>query len=185
MQSVRKLTARQQRFVEEYLVDLNATQAAIRAGYSEKAARFTGSENLTKPNIAEAIQKHLKKRSRRTEVTADKVIAEYALVAFADMADYIDFNSAGNVVLDWSQMPEGATKVISEITQEEFVDGKGEDARPVRRTKFKLHSKMSALNDLAKHLGMFIERHEHTEVRPDERRKRIAKLRAKLAGGRG
>lgn len=69
-----KLTDKQQRFVDEYLIDLNATQAAIRAGYSEKTAQQMGSENLSKPVIQEAIEKAQQKRSERTEVTQDYVI---------------------------------------------------------------------------------------------------------------
>ena len=69
-----KLTAKQDRFVAEYLIDLNATQAAIRAGYSEKTARFIGAENLTKPNIAAAVAAAQAKRSERTEIDADYVL---------------------------------------------------------------------------------------------------------------
>ena len=69
-----KLTAKQERFVEEYIVDLNATQAAIRAGYSEKTARQTGSENLSKPYIQEAIAEAKQNRSDRLQVTQDGVI---------------------------------------------------------------------------------------------------------------
>ena len=69
-----KLTDKQQRFVDEYLIDLNATQAAIRAGYSEKTAQQMGSENLSKPVIQEAIEKAQAERSERTEVTQDYVI---------------------------------------------------------------------------------------------------------------
>lgn len=68
------LTAKQQMFVKEYLVDLNATQAAIRAGYSAKTARQIGDENLSKPDIAAAIQEAMDKRSERTEITADYVL---------------------------------------------------------------------------------------------------------------
>lgn len=68
------LTPKQQRFVEEYLVDLNATQAAIRAGYSEKTAGAIGGENLEKPEIAAAIQAEMDKRSERTAITADYVL---------------------------------------------------------------------------------------------------------------
>jgi len=69
-----KLTAKQKAFVAEYLIDLNATQAAIRAGYSEKTASETGYENLRKPQISEAVQKALAERSERTEVTQDYVL---------------------------------------------------------------------------------------------------------------
>lgn len=69
-----KLTAKQEMFCKEYLVDLNATQAAIRAGYSEDSAKEIGCENLTKPNIKEYIDKAMKERSQRVEITADYVL---------------------------------------------------------------------------------------------------------------
>ena len=68
------LSDKQQRFIEEYLVDLNATQAAIRAGYSEKTAQQIGSENLSKPFIAESIQKAFEDRSKRTQIDQDYVL---------------------------------------------------------------------------------------------------------------
>lgn len=74
MAKERPLTPKQQRFVEEYLVDLNATQAAIRAGYSAKTARAQGAENLTKPDIAAAIESAQKNRSKRVELTQDWVL---------------------------------------------------------------------------------------------------------------
>ena len=84
------LTEKQKRFVEEYLVDLNATQAAIRAGYKEKTARSIGAENLTKPDIQKAISKAIDERSKRTEVTQDKVIEEIAKNAFKQASDLYD-----------------------------------------------------------------------------------------------
>jgi phage terminase small subunit len=68
------MTPKQRRFVEEYLIDLNATQAAIRAGYSEDTARSIASENLTKPDIQEAIARAMDARSKRTEITQDYVL---------------------------------------------------------------------------------------------------------------
>ncbi len=70
-----KLTAKQERFVAEYLIDLNATQAAIRAGYSEKTAQMIGSENLSKPIISAAVAAAVAKRTERTEITQDYVLA--------------------------------------------------------------------------------------------------------------
>ena len=72
--SNKKLTAKQSLFVKEYLIDLNATQAAIKAGYSNKSAKEIGCENLTKPNIAKAIQTAMDKRSNRLEITQDSVL---------------------------------------------------------------------------------------------------------------
>lgn len=82
---MKKLTPKQSRFVDEYLIDLNATQAAIRALYSKRTAQRIGSENLSKPLIAEAIAKKQRARAERTEVTADDVIR--ALKGFADDDD--------------------------------------------------------------------------------------------------
>lgn len=81
------LTAKQQRFVDEYLIDLNATQAAIRAGYSADTARAIGSENLTKPDIAEAIAKRQQERSEKTQIDAAWVLTRLAEEATADIAD--------------------------------------------------------------------------------------------------
>jgi phage terminase small subunit len=81
-----KLTTKQERFVQEYLIEANAAQAAIRAGYSAKTARFIGAENLTKPNIAAALEKA---RAERCELTADWVVDELRKIAGANMADYM------------------------------------------------------------------------------------------------
>lgn len=74
------LTNKQQLFVDEYLIDLNATQAAIRAGYSEKTAYSIGEENLKKPDIADAIQKRMNDRKARVEITQDKVLQDIELI---------------------------------------------------------------------------------------------------------
>lgn len=84
------LTDKQQRFVEEYLVDLNATQAAIRAGYSEDTARQIGAENLSKPDIADAIAAAMAERSKRVQVTADEVLRELVDVAFSDVNELVE-----------------------------------------------------------------------------------------------
>ena len=85
-----KLTKKQQCFVDEYLIDLNATQAAIRAGYSEATAKDIGCENLAKPNIKSAIDKALKERSERTKIDADWLLRRLAAEAEADLADIYD-----------------------------------------------------------------------------------------------
>lgn len=81
------LTKRQKAFIQEYLVDLNATQAAIRAGYSIKTATKIASENLTKPDVQKAVQAALKAREKRTEVTQDYVIAKLREIVEKDASD--------------------------------------------------------------------------------------------------
>ena len=84
-----KLTPKQARFVQEYLIDLNAAQAAIRAGYSAKTARVIGHEILSKPDIAAAIKKAMAERAERTRLTGDMVVDELRKIGFANMADYM------------------------------------------------------------------------------------------------
>lgn len=87
------LTAKQQRFVEEYLVDLNATQAAIRSGYSAKTARSVGAENLTKPDIQAAIQERRSRIAAKLEVTQERIVAELARIAFSDIRKVVKWRS--------------------------------------------------------------------------------------------
>lgn len=85
-----RLTPKQQRFIEEYPVDLNATQAAIRSGYSRKTAFVIGYENLRKPHIKAAIEKKLTALSRKAGITAERVLNELAIIAFSNIFDLID-----------------------------------------------------------------------------------------------
>lgn len=86
---MRALTPKQARFVEQYLIDLNGTQAAMRSGYSARNADKIASQLLGKTRVAEAIAAALKARSERTQVTADQVVTELAKIGFANMADYM------------------------------------------------------------------------------------------------
>jgi len=154
------LTDKQQRFVEEYPVDLNATQAAIRAGYSEKTAQQIGFENLSKPVIVEALAVIMEERSKRTEITADMVLKELALLGFANMKDYIKISKDGDPFIDLSDLTREQAAAISETMVEDYYEGRGEDARQVRKVKIKFHDKKGALVDIGKHLGMFVDKSE-------------------------
>ena len=155
------LTPKQQRFVEEYLIDLNATQAAIRSGYSEKTARKIGSENLTKLDIQEAIQEAQNKLSERTEITQDMILHELAKIGFSNMLDYVSITNGGDLVTDFSALTKDQAAAISEVTIETYTEGRGEDAEEVKRVKFKLSDKRAALVDMGRHLGMFKDKIEH------------------------
>ena len=159
---MQNLTDKQKRFVEEYLIDLNATQAAIRSGYSVKTAKSQGQRLLTKADVAGAIAFLQAERSKRTEITADRVLEELAKIGFSNMQDYIRTTPAGDAYVDLSELTRDQAAAVSEITTEDFIDGRGEDARDVRRVKIKLSDKRAALVDIGKHLGMFIDRKEIT-----------------------
>lgn len=141
-----KLTLKQQRFVEEYLIDLNATQAAIRAGYSVKTAKEIGCENLSKPNISSEIAKAMAERSKRTGVTADRVIEELAKIGFINISDVVNLRTGK--ILTEAQKEDLACIQSIKIKETEF----GED----REVKF--YDKKSALELLGKHLGLFTDR---------------------------
>lgn len=149
------LRGKQQRFVDEYLVDRNATQAAIRAGYSAKTAYSIGEENLRKPEVKKAIEIGEAEIAERTKITQDKVMKELEKIGFSNMLDYITITEGGDPVTDFSALTRDQAAAISEIVVEEYTEGRGEDARNVKRTKFKLSDKRSALVDMGKHLGMF------------------------------
>ena len=152
------MTPKQERFVQEYLVDLNATQAATRAGYSPKTANEQGARLLANASILAAIAAAKAKRADRTEITADRVLQELAKIGFANMADYMRSGPDGDPYLDFSELTRDQAAALIEVTVEDFKDGRGESARDVRRVKFKLADKRAALGDIGKHLGMFRER---------------------------
>lgn len=141
-----KLTEKQRRFVEEYLIDLNATQAAIRAGYSVKTAAVIGAENLIKPNISNEISKAMAERSKRTGVTADRVIEELAKIGFINISDVVDLKTGK--VLSEAQKEDLACIQSVKVKETEF----GKD----REVKF--YDKKSALELLGKHLGLFTDK---------------------------
>jgi phage terminase small subunit len=143
------LTDKQAAFVNEYVVDLNATQAAKRAGYSTDTARVIGSQLLAKPEIASAIAEAQKARSERTGVTADRVVTELAKIAFADPRKLMSWGPAGAQVKASAELSEAEAAVVAEIVE-------GKDG-----VRLKLHDKVGALDRLAKHLGMYTERVEH------------------------
>lgn len=157
-----KLTPKQERFVAEYLLDLNATQAAIRAGYSERTAYSQGQRLLKNVEVQEAIAKGQQKTADKLEVTKERIVEELAKIGFANMQDYMRANHDGDPVLDFSGLTRDQAAALSEVTVEDFKDGRGEDARDVRRIKFKLHDKKGALVDLAKMLGFMVDKVEHS-----------------------
>ena len=138
------MTKKQKRFIEEYLIDLNATQAAIRAGYSSDTAYSIGNENLKKPEIKACIDKAMAERSRRTGVNADRVLMELAKVAFVNASDVIDADTA---TVKADALPED-TAAIQSVKVKTF----GEDGL---EREIKMADKLKALELLGKHLGMF------------------------------
>ena len=148
-----ELPAKRKRFVEEYLIDSNGRQAAIRAGYSPKTAQMQASQLLTYPGVADAVAAGQAELAERSAVKAEDVIRELAKLGFANIEDYTS-NNGSDLAIDLADMTRDQAAAISEITTETYT----KDGEQVRRTKFKLADKRAALVDLGKHLGLFTDK---------------------------
>lgn len=139
--TVARLTEKQKRFVAEYLVDLNATQAAKRAGYRDPNI---GRQLITKNNVAAAIQEATRKRAKRTEVTQDQVLEELAAIGFARGTDYAQITPGGHVILTPTEsLKERQRAAVLGVKETQF------------GVEIKLADKVKALELLGRHLGMF------------------------------
>ncbi len=166
---------KQQRFVEEYLVDLNATQAAIRAGYSEKTAGQIGDENLKKPEIKEAIQARRKELSEKVEITQERVLKEYARIAFLDPRKLFDNTGAPLPIQDLDDDTAAAIIGLDVVQVGNAEVGVGDVL------KYKMADKKGALDSVARHLGMF---NDKLDVKvTDALAERLARARSRKNGG--
>ena len=141
------LTAKQQRFVEEYLIDLNATQAAIRAGFSVKRASEIGYQLLQKTTVKNAIDKAMAERSRRTGISQDRVLQELAKIAFVNATDIINMDDA-TIKGDANRED---TAAIASIRVKTIPTEAGE----ITEREVKICDKLKALELLGRHLSMF------------------------------
>lgn len=157
------LTDKQKRFCEEYIVDLNASAAAIRVGYSENSAKQIGAENLSKPDLQNYIQELQADRAERTLITADEIIIELKKIAFSNITDFVNVEKKvkvhyddvdedgkplkeiynGVVISETKSLPDDKKSAIAEVSESKF------------GIKLKVHDKVRALELLGKHLGMF------------------------------
>jgi phage terminase small subunit len=171
----KKLTPKQERFCEEFLIDLNGTQAAIRAGYGVKRARITGAELVAKRNIWDRIEALKAERSERTGITAAMVLNEFARIAFCDISQI--FKEDGSLK-DMSDIPEDARRAIAGIEIVEEFEDSGEDRKQIGYTKkIKFWDKPKALENLGKHLGIYLEDNK-------QQADTLAALMKRLTGGK-
>jgi phage terminase small subunit len=156
-----KLTPKQLRFVEEYLIDLNATQAYLRAGYRVKltSARVQACRLLADPSVAEAIQRAKHKRAERTEITQDRVLQELARIAFFDIRKL--YREDGTLKKPTELDDETAAALVGIDIQETISGGAGGDAVIVTR-KAKVIDRTGALALAMRHLGMLKDKVEHS-----------------------
>lgn len=168
-----ELTAKQRAFVREYLIDLNASQAALRAGYSEKSAHVEGTRLLKNAKVAAAVSAAMDLRAKRTEVTADRVLKELAKIGFSDIRKAVKWQTSliteednpdgGDVAVVKNIVTNNVQLVASEDIDDDTAAAIAEISQNAQGgLKIKLHDKRAALVDMGKHLGMFIEKVEHS-----------------------
>lgn len=158
-----KLNPKQLRFVDEYLVDMNATQAAIRAGYSAKTASSQGFDLLRKPEIVAALDAQRKQLAAATGITRDRIIRELASIAFADVRQLFNANGGMHSPVD---LPDSLAPAIASIDLASFTPP-GEDAVTEYTKKVKLWDKPRALERLLVHLGLDQDKAPAAQEGPD------------------
>jgi phage terminase small subunit len=146
------LNDKQNRFAAEYLVDLNATQAAIRAGYSKRSAYSQGQRLLKNAEVALLVEAGRQRIAARLEVTANRVVEELARIGFANMGDFIRIDEGGGVQVDLSNAGRAELAAVKTVTVEHYVD---RNSRKAKRVKIKLWDKATALAVLVKHLNLY------------------------------
>jgi len=155
-----KLTAKQEAFCQEYLIDLNATQAATRAGYSARVAGVIGYENLGKPQIASRIKEAMAERERRVHITQDRVLQELARLAFSDLRRAFKDDGSLKLPQEWDDDTAAAMAGVDTITSS--MGGEEEAAVSLTTKKVKVFDKGAALTLAMRHLGMLNDKLEVT-----------------------
>lgn len=148
-----KLTNKQERFCREYLIDLNATQAAIRAGYSKKVAGSIGFENLKKPEIERFISELQEKKANELDFSFERIANELAKVAFGDVKNY--FDDMGRLI-DINLLESQVSTSIKAVTvQQEKISTAGEVFIESSVKKIESYDKLKALEMLSKMFGHY------------------------------
>ena len=161
----KKLKPKREAFSHEYLIDLNKTQAALRAGYSPKTAYSIGHELLKIPEVQDRIAHLATIKEKRANKSADDVIKELERVGFSQIGDIIEWNQSGMAFLkDSDELDPDAMAAIESVSVTEEQSGGDKNSRMVLKSKVKLHSKMAALTQLAKHHGLVGDQDQRGDV---------------------
>lgn len=142
-------------FVREYLIDLNATQAAIRAGYSPKTAKAQGSRLLTYADVKFAIEKGRTRKLGRSEITADRVLQELARIAFVKTTELMTWDEERACFVPSTELTEDQAAAVQSVKAEttHHMDRNG-DTETTIKLELKAHDKLGALREIGRHLGI-------------------------------
>ena len=154
-----ELPKKQQRFVQQYLLDPNGKQAAIRAKYSERSAEVQASQLLRNPKVFAVVEAGQKRLAELVKVQQYEIVRELRKIAFSNMCMYLSWGPDGVKLTDSEALTPEQAACVAEVSEQ--------ITESSRHVKFKLHNKIDALNSLAKHLGMFPSKVEQPkEVQP-------------------
>lgn len=156
-----KLNQKQVLFCKYYIIDFNATQAAIQAGYSRKTAYSQGQRLLKHVEIQSQLQREIKNRAKRIDITQDRVLQELALLGFSDMGDFFEIEEGGQARMKTlAELPDGASRVIKSIEENRFIkeSSDGKQMYVIDKVKFQLHDKIRPLLALGNHMGLKFDR---------------------------
>lgn len=157
------LTDKQKKFCEEYLIDLNATQAAIRAGYSENTANEQGARLLAKVSISQYVQERQEALQTDTGITQKRVLEEYAKIAFSDIRRFYTVDGALKSIHELDDQTAAALSGVEVYEEKSSADPEDESFTLGQTKKIKTYDKVKALDSLARHLGMFEKDNRQTQ----------------------
>ena len=150
-----KLTPKQEKFCQEYLIDLNQTQAAIRAGYSDKGIRQVAHKLMMNADIQARISLLKKKREERTEITADRVLQQFCDIADYRIEDIMDFDGEECIFKPMSEWTKAARVAVSAVKQTTETRRIGLEEIKTVKVEFKTDDRIKALDSMARHLGIY------------------------------
>lgn len=152
-----KLTAQQRLFAHEYLVDRNATQAAIRAGYSSRSAYSQGERLLRHAEVAKLVEAGMTRLTEKIDLKIDRIVLELHRILTADPLDALDDDGSLRALSEW---PKDLRCALSGIDVQELFDGRGEDRMVIGfLKKVRFWSKPEAADQLMRHLGGYEKDH--------------------------
>jgi phage terminase small subunit len=158
-----RFTPMQRLFIEAYLVSKNITKAAIAAGCKERSAHAVGWKWFNTAEIRAEIDRRMAALFDRYAIRSDRIIRELAKIAFGNIGDYVSVQDDGGAIIDLTSTTRDQLAALNSIDVEEYTEGRGNEARGVKRIKIKLSDKRQALMDLAKIQRLLpADRHEHS-----------------------
>ena len=151
------LSYKQQRFIDEYMIDFNGTQAAIRAGYSPRTARHQAHQLVTDYRIQAELKARTAKLSEQASITVAEIVERLAAILRATMRDYLRMTAKGELALDFSR---ATPQQMAAVQHLEIDRAAGEDADGAKKFRLRLYDKIAAADKLLRHLGAYRDRVE-------------------------